>query len=40
MPIITDRKVGFEFKDRNLVLLNQPDFYILFTTKIHLPKPK
>ena len=28
--IITDRKVGFEFKDRNLEFLNQPDFYISF----------
>jgi hypothetical protein len=26
MPIITDRKIGYEFKDRNLEFLNQPAF--------------
>ena len=26
ISIITDRKVGFELKDRNLELLNQPIF--------------
>ena len=40
MPIITDKKVDFEFKDRNLEFLNQPVFYIPFITKTHLPKPK
>ena len=40
MSIITDRKVGFEFKDRNLEFLNQPISFILFSVKIHLPKPK
>ena len=38
--IITDRKVGFEFKDRNLVFLNQPMTpYIPFSVKVRLPKP-
>lgn len=32
-------RVGYEPKDRNLEFLNQPDFYIPFTAKIHLPKP-
>ena len=33
-------QVGYEFKDQNLEFLNQPDFYIPFTLKIHLQKPK
>ena len=37
---MTDRKVGFELKDRNLEFLNQPIFFIPFTIKIRLPKPK
>lgn len=40
IPIITDIQTGYEFKDKNLEFLNQPNFYIPFTTKIHLPKPK
>ena len=40
IPIITDRKVGFEFKDRNLEFLDQPISFIPFSVKIHLPKPK
>ena len=37
---ITDRKAGFEFKDRNLVFLNQPmTSYIPFFIKVRLPKP-
>lgn len=40
MPIITDRRVGFEFKNWNLVILNQPITpYILFSLKVRLPKP-
>ena len=33
-------QVGYEFKDQNPRFLNQPDFCIPFTAKIHLPKPK
>ena len=40
ITIITDRKVGFEFKDRNLELLNQPVSFIPFSIKIRLLKPK
>ena len=38
--IITDGKVSFEFKDRNLEFLNQPISFIPFVVKIRLPKPK
>ena len=37
---MTDRKVGFEFKDWNLIFLNQPTSFIPFLIKIHLLKPK
>ena len=41
IPIVTDRKVGFEFKDRNLEFLNQPMTpYIPFSVKVRLSKPK
>ena len=40
IPIITDREVGYEFKNRNLEFFNQPISFIPFTIKIHLPKPK
>ena len=32
-------QVDYEFKDRNLEFLNQPDFYIPPIIKIHLSKP-
>lgn len=38
--MISDIKVGFEFKDRDLEFLNQPVSFIPFSIKIHLPKPK
>ena len=41
ISIITDRKVGFEFKDRNREFLNQPmTSYAPFSIKVRLPKPK
>ena len=36
MSIITDRKVGFEFKNKNLVFLNQPEVYALFFGTIQI----
>lgn len=33
-------QVGYEFKDRDLEFLNQPDSFIPFTAKIRSPKPK
>ena len=39
--VIIDIQVGYEFKDRNLVFLNQPMTpYTPFSVKVHLPKPK
>ncbi len=38
--IESNLQVGYEFEDRNFEFLNQPDFYIPFTAKIHLPKLK
>ena len=37
---MTDRKVGFEFKDWSLEFLNQPVSFIPFSIKIRLPKPE
>ena len=33
-------QVGYEFEDRNLIILNQPVSFIPFSTGIHLSKPK
>ena len=32
IPTITDRKVGFEFKNRNLIILNQTIFLFNYYT--------